>query len=103
MDGFQPRIENPPETEISQAEQVRTANEKLRAFVQAAAGKWCLVSETHGTTKKSRLAIRARLWGVFMRANGYEVTGFEMRTHYVEKVYKVYARYDPSLIVRSPQ
>lgn len=103
MSEFIPRIENPSATKADRRERARRANEKLREFVRAAAGKWCLIAEHKDTTKVQRPGIRARLWSVFMRINGYEVSGFEVRATYVEKVYKMYARFVAANVVKSPQ
>lgn len=103
MEEFQPRIEQPPEAVITNSEKVQRANEKLRQFVRDAAGQWCLVYESRTTTKHTRNSLRAKLWSAFMRLNGYEVSGFELRTCYIDKVYKVYARYIAANVVKSPQ
>lgn len=97
-DDFQPRIEDAPETPGK-----GTKWESLRRFVVEAAGQWCLVAESGKTTKKSRNASRAKMWSAFFRRQGYQHTGFEMRTHYRDSVYRIYVRFVAANVVRNPQ
>lgn len=103
MDEFQPRIEEPPEREIDKQKIQQSKNQQLRDFVKAAAGKWCLVAEERDTTKKTRQNFHAKFWGVFMRIQGFEDSGFQIRSHYIDRVLKVYARFDESKVMKSPQ
>lgn len=103
MADFEPRIEDPPEREVDPRKVTESKNQQLRDFVKAAAGKWCLVLEQPGTTKKSRTYAYARLWSAFMRLSGFVVSGFEVRSHTAGRVFKVYARFDESKVMRSPQ
>jgi hypothetical protein len=103
MEDFQPRIEQPPEVVLTNSEKVKSKNEKLREFVRTAAGQWCLIYESSTTTKFTRNSIRARLWSVFKVVNGYRVSGFELRAIYIQKVYKIYAKYDAASAVKNAQ
>jgi hypothetical protein len=103
MSQFQPRIEEPPEGGPDRRKEKQSENEQLREFVRAAAGKWCLVYESALTTKPERTRLRSRLWAVFMCLQGFQHSGFQVRFHYIDKVFKVYARFDAARVMKSPQ
>lgn len=103
MADFEPRIEDPPGGAVSVRKKTQIENEKLREFVRGAYGKWCIVSELHNPTLHQRHGSRARFWSVFTRVGGYLESGFEIYSVTEGKTYKIYARYDSSKEVKSPQ
>lgn len=99
MDGFQPRIENPPES----AHRKATKWNGIRDFVRNAKGQWCLILEVPQVKKKQRRQVRSAVWSALMRLQGYEKTGFELRFLTTQGTYKIYARFVEANVVKSSQ
>lgn len=96
MDGFQPRIENPPPRSPS-----TDKGETLRRFVIEAAGQWCIVGELKpkpghdALTEAERSSYRGKLYTAMIRtgAKGGVRRDIQLRSHFDGATFKVYARY----------
>jgi hypothetical protein len=91
MNEFEPRIESPPESD-GRNRPGRDKYAKLRAFVIAANGQWCLVAQEKRGDPGQPNRLRGRLYGL-CRSPGYVKTGIQLRAVIDKRTCKIYARY----------